>query len=98
MSGRSPIMSTPNNPRWEPPNREHPSTYIVQDRSNQEELERLQLQDHLLTTAMGGVLAEQPDTATFQRVLDVGCGTGGWLIEVAKTHPTIMLAVGVDIS
>jgi hypothetical protein len=49
----------------------------VQDRSNKEEVQRLQLQDHLLTTAMGGVLPEQPDTLRFKRVLDIGnvrCG------------------------
>jgi hypothetical protein len=46
-------------------NKEHPSTYFVQDRSNKEEVQRLQLQDHLLTTAMGGVLPEyqQPHRA-----------------------------------
>ena len=46
----------------------------------------------------GGVLPEQPDPTAFQRVLDVGCGTGGWLIEVAKAHPTCTLLVGVDAS
>jgi ubiquinone/menaquinone biosynthesis C-methylase UbiE len=86
-------MSTPTDPR-----REHPSTYVVQDRSNEEELTRLQVQDQLVTASMGGVLPEQPDPTIFQRVLDVGCGTGGWLIEVAKTYPSISLLVGVDIS
>lgn len=43
------------------PQREHPSTYVVQDRSNQEELSRLQIQDHLFTASMGGALADQPD-------------------------------------
>jgi hypothetical protein len=33
-------MSNPTDPR-----KEHPSTYFVQDRSNQEELARVQLQD-----------------------------------------------------
>lgn len=80
------------------PQREHPSTYIVQDRSNEEELTRLQIQDHLVTVGMGGVLPEQPDPAAFQRVLDVGCGTGGWLIETATTYPTIARLVGVDVS
>ncbi|HLZ62712.1 MAG TPA: methyltransferase domain-containing protein [Ktedonosporobacter sp.] len=77
---------------------EHPSAYFVQDRSNQEEMIRLQLQDQLITTSMGGVLPEQPDPASFQRVLDVGSGTGGWLIEVAKAYPTIKLLIGVDVS
>ncbi len=70
------------------PHREHPSTYFVQDRESKEELERVQLQDHMITAGMGGVLPEQPDPTSFQRVLDVGCGTGGWLIEVAKTYPS----------
>src|SRR5690349_20715208 len=80
------------------PSREHPSTYFVQDRSSLEEMERLEIQDKMLTTSMGGVLPELSDPASLQRVLDVGCGTGGWLIETAKTYPTIKRLVGVDIS
>lgn len=60
------------------PKQEHPSTYFVQDRSNQEEFDRLVIQDRMMTTSMGGVLPEQSDPSLFQRVLDVGCGTGGW--------------------
>ena len=80
------------------PRREHPSTYFVQDRSNKEELIRVMIQDQLVTAGMGGVLPEQPDPTIFHRVLDVGCGTGGWLIEAAKTYPTMSLLVGVDVS
>ena len=86
-------MSTPIGPR-----REYPSTYFVQDRSNAEELARVQLQDQMVTAGMGGALPEQPAQATFQRVLDVGCGTGGWLIEAAKSYPAMSLLVGVDVS
>ncbi len=86
-------MATPTEPR-----KEHPSTYFVADRSNEEELTRLTIQDRLLTTAMGGVLPEQTDLTLFQKVLDVACGTGGWLIETAKTYPEISLLVGVDVS
>src|SRR5579883_3058075 len=78
--------------------KERPSTYFVQDRSNEEEITRLKLQDQLITTAMGGVLPEQPDTTRFQRVLDVGCGTGGWLIELAKACPECKQLVGIDVS
>ena len=77
--------------------RESSSTYFVQDRSNEDELARLRIQDQMVTASMGGVLPEQPDPKIFQRVLDIGCGTGGWLIEVAKTYPHMSL-VGVDAS
>ena len=80
------------------PRREHPSTYFVQDRSNEDELTRVTIQDEMTTTGMGGVMPEQPDPTIFQRVLDVGCGTGGWLIEAARTYPTLSLLVGVDVS
>src|SRR5215469_3777926 len=86
-------MSTANNP-----SREHPSTYFVQDRSNQEEITRLQIQDQMITAGMGGVLQEQLDPTRFQRILDVGCGTGNWLIETAKTASEASLFVGIDVS
>jgi ubiquinone/menaquinone biosynthesis C-methylase UbiE len=70
---------------------------VVQDRQSQQELRRLTIQDHLITASMGGVLPEQPDAANFRRVLDVGCATGGWVIEAAKTYPAMSL-FGIDIS
>src|SRR5260370_41869995 len=84
-------MSTPTEPQ-----REHPSTYFVQDRSNEEELDRLRSQDQMLTAGMSGVLPEQLDAPIFRHVLDVGCGTGGWLIETAKAYPDVTQLVGVD--
>jgi ubiquinone/menaquinone biosynthesis C-methylase UbiE len=86
-------MSTRNNP-----SQEQPSTYFVQDRFNEEEMHRLQIQDQLLTSGMSGVLAEQADPGSFESVLDVGCGTGGWLIGVARTYPRMSALVGVDVS
>jgi ubiquinone/menaquinone biosynthesis C-methylase UbiE len=84
-------MSDPKKP-------EKPSTYFVQDRANQEELRRIAIQDHMLTAGMGGVLPEQPDPTVFRSVLDVGCGAGGWLIELAQAVPSITKLVGVDVS
>lgn len=86
-------MTSPINPQ-----REQPSTYMVQNRSNQEEMKRLQVQDQMLTSGMGGVLPEQADLSGVQSVLDVACGTGGWLIGVAHSYPTISRLAGIDIS
>jgi ubiquinone/menaquinone biosynthesis C-methylase UbiE len=74
------------------------STYFVQDRNSQEELGRLILQDRMTTTVMGGVLPEQGDPSKFRRVLDIGCGPGGWLLEVAQAYPQIEKLYGIDIS
>jgi ubiquinone/menaquinone biosynthesis C-methylase UbiE len=88
-------MSTPAEPSR---SQEYPNTYFVQDRSSLEELKRLQIQDQLVTASMGGVLPEQSLPMSFERVLDVGCGTGGWLISMAQTFPTASLLIGVDAS
>ncbi len=76
---------------------EYSSTYLVQDRSNEQELIRVDEQDRMATALMG-VMVEQKDPASFERVLDVGCGAGWWLMEAARTYPSIASLVGVDIS
>ncbi|GAC1360468.1 MAG: hypothetical protein PVSMB5_12040 [Ktedonobacteraceae bacterium] len=86
-------MSTSNQP-----SREHPSTYFVQNRQNKDEMTRLMIQDRMMTAGMGGVLSEQSNTASFQRILDVGCGTGNWLLEVASLYPDASELIGVDVS
>jgi len=73
------------------------STYIVHESKQKAELLRLALQSRMITTAMGGVLSEQHDPSSFRRVLDVGCGTGGWALEVAQTYLETN-AVGIDIN
>jgi ubiquinone/menaquinone biosynthesis C-methylase UbiE len=77
---------------------ERESTYFVLSR-DAEDLLRLVDQDQLLTAGMGGVLAEQDNPAArFRRILDVGCGTGGWLLDTARAYPNIQQLYGIDIS
>ena len=45
--------------------KERPSTYVVQDRSNEEELLRLTLQDRMATTAMGIPCLSKPIQSPF---------------------------------
>jgi len=75
-----------------------PHTYFVQDQRNKEEMKRLDLQDQMLNTGMGGLLPEQPDPTRFRQILDIGCGTGGWLLETARCYQHMHSFVGVDIN
>src|SRR5579885_299033 len=74
-----------------------PSTHYVIDAENAAEMARLMVQDRLVTTAMGGPFAEQHDLSSVHQVLDIGCGPGGWLLDVASHYPHIQ-GVGIDIS
>jgi ubiquinone/menaquinone biosynthesis C-methylase UbiE len=80
---------------------EHPNTYFVQDQSNKrlrDELTRLDFQSKMLTAEMGGVLSEQANPDIFHQILDLGSGTGDWLIEVAKAYPALSLLMGIEIN
>lgn len=74
------------------------NTYFI-DTESATEMARLLNQDRIITKAMGGLLPEQsPEkVAAFKRVLDVGCGPGGWVQEMAFAYPDKEL-VGIDIS
>jgi SAM-dependent methyltransferase len=80
------------------PHPDSSGTYTVHDRFSQEDLERLLLHDQMFTSAMGGVLSEQPDPTRFQRILDIGCGPGSWLLDVARTYLTTSQLIGIDIN
>src|SRR3989442_4575609 len=52
------------------------------------EMARLLNQDYLVTKGMEGLFAERSnDFSGIQRILDVACGPGGWVQEVAFAHP-----------
>ena len=74
------------------------NSYFI-DTESGAEMARLLNQDRIITKAMGGLLPEQSEEALarIQRVLDVGCGPGGWVQELAFTRPDIEV-VGIDIS
>ncbi|QBD79915.1 methyltransferase domain-containing protein [Ktedonosporobacter rubrisoli] len=72
------------------------NTYVL-DAEDPAEVARLLDQDRILTESMGGLFSEQSDLAEVVEVLDIGCGPGGWVHEVARSYPA-MEVTGVDIS
>ena len=72
------------------------SGYFI-DAESAPEMARLIQQDMAMTRKMGGPLAEQADPSSFLRILDVGCGSGGWVLDVAFANPDAEVA-GIDIS
>jgi len=83
-------MSTP------PPSSQSNHPYFI-EAENAAEMARLMHQDRLLTKSMGGAFPEQLDLSNVNSVLDVACGPGGWILDVAHSYPR-MNAVGIDIS
>lgn len=78
----------------EPPSRQN--DYFI-DAESATEMARLMGQDHLITKGMGGAFSEQSDISTMHHILDLACGPGGWVLDVAFAYPTVEV-VGVDIS
>ena len=70
--------------------------YVI-DTESAAEMARLIGQDLLMTKAMGGLFPQEVDLSHVQRVLDIACGPGGWVQEVAFAHRD-MEVVGIDIS
>jgi SAM-dependent methyltransferase len=62
---------------------------------NENEAARLLLLHRQLSELMGGVLPYAPDLPWRGRVLDVGCGVGGWVYEMAWRYPSLLIT-GVD--
>jgi len=71
-------------------------TYIMNPESSTE-MDRLLLQDRFMTLGMGGIFSERADLEGIQAILDVGCGPGGWTLDVARAYPDRRV-VGIDIS
>jgi SAM-dependent methyltransferase len=71
-------------------------TYFF-DQESTVELVRLMNQDRCITRAMGGVQAEWHDLPKEANILDMACGPGGWVLDVAYAQPDAAVC-GVDIS
>ena len=72
------------------------STYVI-DAESGTEMARLINQERLLTRVMGGVFPERFDLSHVSHILDIGCGPGSWVLDVAFENPKIKV-VGIDIS
>lgn len=80
------------------PHRKREDTYALDPESTAEMI-RLMRQDRLITRGMGGLFPELDNQLPghFERIVDMGCGPGNWVLNVAYEYPDVQ-AVGVDIS
>jgi SAM-dependent methyltransferase len=74
--------------------KESPHPFI--DPGEPAEWARLRIREGLLTEAMGGLLANL-NPAGIQRVLEIACGPGSWVHNLAFTYPD-MEVIGIDAS
>jgi ubiquinone/menaquinone biosynthesis C-methylase UbiE len=73
-----------------------PGTYVLNPES-QIEMGRLIKQSRMITRGMGGPLSGIPDPSRLKNILDLCCGPGGWVLDVASALPDTLIE-GVDIS
>ncbi len=78
------------------PGRQEVSTFLI-DPENGAEMVRLTNQHRLLTQYMGGIFPQDIDTAPLQHVLDLACGPGDWVQDVAFERQDIDV-IGIDSS
>lgn len=74
-----------------------PTNTYVFDPESPTEMARLINQDRISTQAMGGPLSGIADPSMLHNILDLGCGPGSWVLDVAFELPGAEVE-GVDIS
>lgn len=64
---------------------------------NATEMARLMLQDRLINEIVGGPFPELEELESIDSILDIGCGPGGWALDIARSYPKKEI-IGIDIS
>jgi ubiquinone/menaquinone biosynthesis C-methylase UbiE len=72
------------------------NSYFI-DAENAAEMARLTGQDRLLTRTMEGLFPSEIDLSGVHGMLDIACGPGGWVLDVAAAYPEKQVT-GIDIS
>lgn len=72
------------------------STFLIDPQSGAE-MTRLIDQHKMVTEYIGGLFPQKVDPSKIQRVLDLACGPGSWVQDVAFSHQD-MEVIGVDFS
>jgi ubiquinone/menaquinone biosynthesis C-methylase UbiE len=62
---------------------------------NETEVARLLMQHRQLSEFLGDILPKSLDLSNVHRVLDVACGVGAWVLDMARRHPA-MQVIGID--
>ncbi|PMD64476.1 S-adenosyl-L-methionine-dependent methyltransferase [Hyaloscypha bicolor E] len=65
--------------------------------NDEAENDRLDMHNHMARLAIGGKLHTAPIGDNPQRILDVGCGTGIWTIDIGDEYPSAEV-IGIDLS
>jgi ubiquinone/menaquinone biosynthesis C-methylase UbiE len=97
-------MSTPSEPEPTEPTESPepippyltPSTYLL-DANDEAEMARLLIQDQFFMQFTGGLFPEGLDLSPVHDVLDIACGSGGWVNHVARAYPEKKV-MGIDLS
>jgi ubiquinone/menaquinone biosynthesis C-methylase UbiE len=72
------------------------NTYVF-EAEDATEVARLFQRNELFHKTMGGLFPERTDLDGITHILDIGCGPGGWAVDVAKRYPHIQV-IGIDVS
>ncbi len=74
-----------------------PKNGYVLDPESATEMARLMLQDRLINEMIGGLFPEREGLEGIDSMLDIGCGPGGWALDVARSYPKKEITA-IDIS